>query len=61
MVSGRCRSCDSTADAGAYCSSCAAGIMAKALNPFIVSQRKKSHRPELPRTSASVSQWRPLR
>ena len=61
MVSAKCRSCDSTADAGAYCNSCAAGIMAKALNPFIVSRRKKSHRPELPRTSASVSQRRPLR
>ena len=34
MANAKCRSCDHAADAGAYCSSCAADIMAKALNPF---------------------------
>ena len=29
------------ADAGAYCSSCAAGIMASALNPHFCGRRKK--------------------
>ena len=33
MANPTCRNCDRSADAGAYCSSCAAGIMANALNP----------------------------
>ena len=34
MANPTCRNCDRRADAGPYCSSCAAGIMANALNPF---------------------------
>ena len=34
MANPTCRSCDRSADAGAHCSSRAAGIMATALNPF---------------------------
>ena len=41
MANRTCRTCDRAADAGAYCSSCAAGIMAKALNPFHGRRRKK--------------------
>ena len=36
MANTKCRSCDRAADAGAYYSSSAANIMAKALNPFLV-------------------------
>ena len=34
MANAKCRSCGLAADAGAHCSSCAAAITAKALNPF---------------------------
>ena len=34
MANPTCRNCDRSADAGAYCSSCPAAIMAKALNPL---------------------------
>ena len=34
MANGKCRSCYRAADAGAYGSTSAADIMAKALNPF---------------------------
>ena len=34
MANAKCRSCDHAADADAYCGSCAAGLMAQALNPF---------------------------
>ena len=51
MANEKCRTCDRAADAGAYCSSCVADIMAKSLNPFFGGQRKKLPRPELPRTS----------
>ena len=37
-----CRPCGRTAAAGAYCSSCAAAIMARALNPFYGGRLKKS-------------------
>ena len=40
MANAKCRSCDHDA-VGAYCSSCAAHIMAKALNSFFVGRRKK--------------------
>ena len=50
MANAKCRSCDHAA-AGAYCSSCAADIMAKALNPFSRGRRKKLPRPEPPRPS----------
>ena len=58
MANAKCRSCDHAADAGAYCSSCAADIMAKALNPFYGGRRKKLPRPERPRPSASSTQHR---
>ena len=56
MVNPKCRSCDHAADAGAYCSSCAAGIMAKALNPFFGGRRKKLPRTRPPRPSAPSTQ-----
>ena len=34
MAEAKCRFCDHAADAGAYCGSWTAAIMAKALNPF---------------------------
>ena len=46
MANPTCRNCDRSADTGAYCSSCAAGIMARALNPLHGGRRKKL--PELP-------------
>ena len=41
MANKTCRHCDRDADSGAYCSSCAADIMAKALNAFHGGRRKK--------------------
>ena len=41
MANPICRTCDPIADSGAYCGQCAAGIMAKALNPFYGGHRKK--------------------
>ncbi len=46
MANAKCRKCDRAADAGAYCSSCASDIMAKALNPSFCRRWKKSPRPE---------------
>ena len=40
MANAKCRRCRRAADAGAYCSSCAADIMAKALNPVVGGRRK---------------------
>ena len=54
MANAKCRSCDHAADAGAYCSSCAAGIMANALNPFFGGRRKKLLWPEPPRPSQAL-------
>ena len=51
MANAKCRTCDRAADAGAYCSSCAADIMVKALNPFFGERWKKSPRPRPPRSS----------
>ena len=42
MANAKCRKCDRAADAGAYCSSCASDIMAKALNPSFCGRWKKS-------------------
>ena len=56
MATAKCRSCDHAAAAVAYCSSCAAGIMAKALNPFFGGRRKKSRGPEVLPPSASTQQ-----
>ena len=58
MANPKCRSCDHAADAGAYCSSCAADIEAKAFNPFYGGRRKKLPRPERPRPSALSTQHR---
>ncbi len=58
MANAKCRSCDHAA--GAYCSSCAADIMAKALNSFFGGWRKKLPRPEPPRPSAPFTQHRLL-
>ena len=44
--------CERVADTGAYCSSCVADIMAKALNPFYGGRRKKH--PRLERTQPSA-------
>ena len=41
MANPKCRSCDHAADAGAYCSSCAGEIMAKALNRHFRGRRTK--------------------
>ena len=51
MANPTCRNCDRSADAGAYCSACAAGIMSSALNPHFRGRRKKlpSEQPTLPR------------
>ena len=48
MANAKCRKCERAADAGAYCSSCAADIMAKALNPSFCGRWKKSPRPDPP-------------
>ena len=58
MANAKCRRCRRAADAGAYCSSCAADIMAKALNPVVGGRRKKSPRPEPPRTPSPSPQQR---
>ena len=49
MTNAKCRNCDNDADAGAYCSFCAAAIMAEALKPFFGGKWKKKARPELTR------------
>ena len=41
MANAKCRTCDRAAEAGAYCSSRAAAIMAKALNSYFGGQRKR--------------------
>ena len=41
MANGMCRKCDRPAEAGPYCSSCAADVMAKALNPSHGGRRKR--------------------
>ena len=61
MANAKCRSCDRAADAGAHCSSCAADIMAKALNPFFGGRRKKLPRSEQPGTSPPHTQQRLFR
>ena len=61
MANAKCRSCYHAADAGAYCSSCAAAIMAKALNPVYGGRRKKSPRPDPSRPSAPSPQRRLFR
>ena len=58
MANAKCRTSDSAADAGAYCSVCAADIMAKALDPVVGGRRKKSPRPEPLRSSSPSTQGR---
>ena len=41
MANAKCRICDQTADAGAYCGSCSTDIMAKALNLCYGGGRKR--------------------
>ena len=54
----KCRSRDHGADAVAYCGSCAADIMAKALNPSYGGRRKRLPRPEQPRPCTPSTQHR---
>ena len=58
MANAKCRTCGRVADTGAYCSSCAAAIMAKALDPFFGGRRKKLPRPEPPKASRPSAQQR---
>ncbi len=58
MANAKCRTCDHAAAAGAHCSSCAAGIMAKALDPFFRGRRKRLPRPEPPKASRPSAQQR---
>ena len=59
MANPTCRNCDRSADAGAYCSSCAAGIMAKAPSiPSSVDAGESLHvrsRPDRPFPPLNVS------
>lgn len=52
MADGKCRKCHRAADSGAYCNSCAAEIMANALNPQYGRGRKKGAIPEPARPSS---------
>ena len=56
MVNATCRNWDRNADAGAYCSSCAVGITASALNPQFRGRRKR-----LPLANGGTVWTRPLR
>ena len=58
MATAKRRSCDHAACA--YCSSCAADIMAKALDPFFGGRPKKSRCPQPPKLSAPPAQHRLL-
>ena len=42
MTSGKCRTCDTPAEAGPYCGPCADGIMANALRPYYRGRRNKN-------------------
>ena len=61
MAAAKCRNCDHSADAGAYCGYCAAAIMGKALNPVFGRKRNKVGRPRAVRTSRFSAQQRQLR
>ena len=61
MANAKCRNCDRSADGGAYCSSCAAAIIAKALNPFFGGKRKKTGQTEAVRTPKPAAQQRRVR
>lgn len=61
MANAKCRNCDRRAEAGAYCSSCAADIMAKALNPFFGRKWKKLPPPETVSTSKPAALQRLFR
>ena len=58
MATAKCRNCDRSADAGAYCSYCAAAIMGKALDPFFGRKRNKPGRPGAVRTPRLSAQQR---
>ena len=57
MANAKCRRCRRAADAGPYCCTCAADIMAKALNPVYGGRRKKL--PRLPGNLHHGSRPRP--
>ena len=61
MAAAKCRNCDHSADAGAYCGDCAAAIMAKALAPFFSGKQNKLGWPDAVRTSRPSAQQRQLR
>lgn len=61
MAAAKCRNCGHSADAGAYCCSCAAAIMDKALDPIFGRKRDKLGRPDAVRTSSPSAQQRQLR
>ena len=61
MGNGTCRRCRRAADAGAYCGSCAADIMARALNPRYGGRRKKEGKPEPVRPLRASGQQRLFR
>ena len=61
MATAKCRNCDRSANAGAYCGYCAASIMAKALDPFFGGKRNKLGRPGEVRTPRPSAQQRQLR
>ena len=58
MANAKGRNCDRSVDAGAYCSSCAADIMAKALNPFFGGKWKKLGRRHAVKADTPSSQQR---
>ena len=57
----KCRNCDRSADASAYCGSCAAAIMARALSPSFCGKRKKTGQTEAVRTPRPAAQPRLFR
>ena len=56
MAAAKCRNCDHSADAGAYCDDCAAAIIAKALDPIFGRKRNKLGRPDAVRTPRPSAQ-----
>jgi hypothetical protein len=48
MADAECRFCDQAADAGPYCSTWIADLMAKALNPFSTAASGRRGKRELP-------------
>ena len=61
MANAKCRIYERAAGAGAYCSTCAADIMAKALNPLFDGRRKKLPQTKMSKPSSPVPQQRLFR